>query len=256
MTDDPTTTELDGVTFTGARFLWQPGLYIVTLDGIDGGARVSNRGVPRGRGPGTTLADNVREDPRTITQTGFAYARSERELQERIDQLGRILAEDDETGMFVWRRQGVTRRALVQRSTFAPPRRRPGPDAFADYTLVLNAPDQRIYGVPQTTPWGASVPVKHLGGYPAPVTIEVRGASAGGYTVTGPRGKVVQVTAALLAGAPHTYEGDTGILSIGGVPQMFGVARSDQIEIPYGMHQFTVNNGCELRVRFSETWAP
>jgi hypothetical protein len=254
--DDSTTTELDGVTFSGARFRWEPGLYIVTLDGIDGGARVTNTAVPRGRGPGTIRADNVREDPRTITQTGFAYARSERELQERIDQLGRILAEDDETGMFVWRRQGVMRRALVQRSTFAPPRRRAGEDAIADYTLVLNAPDQRIYGVSQTTPWGASVPVKHLGGYPAPVTVEVRGNSPDGYTIIGPRGMTVVVQRPIVTGSVHRYLGDEGVLFVDGAAQTMGVTRSDPIEVPYGRWDFTVDHGCELRVTFSETWAP
>jgi len=37
---------------------------------------------------------------------------------------------------------------------------------------------------------------------------------------------------------------------------VLGVNRSDRVEIPYGRHQFSVNNGCELRVKYADTWAP
>jgi len=241
---------------TGRRFDWQPGIYIRSIEGIDGGGDVSSQTVPRGFGVGSYDLDNVRDTPRLITVTAFAYERSDWALQQRADQLSRVLAEEESSGWFTWQKNGQARRALVRRNRFPEPVRRRGDDAIMDFSLGLRASDQRIYADSVTSGWGSVIEVENRGGYPAPVVIDVRGSSGSGYTITGPRSKIVQVTASITAGTGHTYDADLGILSIGGAPQVLGVNRSDRVEIPYGRHQFSVNNGCELRVKYADTWAP
>lgn len=247
---------LAGMEFVGRRFRWEPGVYVQKFDGIDSGGEISSPSIPRGRGPGALSLDNVRGTERIITIAGFIYARDGREMQDRMDQLGRLLAEDDEQGTLRWRRFDEKRQVTVRRHRTTPIVRRAGEPSFADFTLTLRAPDQRIYGDSTTSAWGSTVAVTHRGGYPAPVTVEVRGNSGGGYTITGPRGRAARVTRLIVPEQSHTYDADTGLLRVGGAPQTEGVARSDQIEIPYGSHQFTVDNGCELRVTFAPTWAP
>lgn len=248
------TVRLLGVEFTGRRFRWEPGVYVQTLDGVDGGGATTFDSV--GRGVGVLDLPNRRESPRLITIAGFIYERSEWLMQQRIDRLSALLSEDDSTATLVWEMRGEVRRAVVRRHAWTPPRRRPGEASFADFSFTFRASDQRIYGMPETSAWGSTVPVVHWGGYPAPVVVEVRGNSGAGYTITGPRGRVARVTRQIVAGESHTYDADTGVLRVGGAPQTEGVARSDQIEIPYGKHLFQVDNGCELRVTFAPTWAP
>lgn len=247
---------LPGLEMTGRRFRWEPGIYVRSIQGIDGGGEVSSQTVPRGFGVGAYDLDNTRDTARTIAVVAFAYERSEWALQQRKDQISRVLAEEDASGWFVWQKDGATRRALVRRDRFSEPVRRRGGDPIVDFTIGLRAPDQRIYGEQVTTGWGSAVTVENRGGYPAPVVIEVRGSSVSGYTITGPRSKIVQVSAAITSGVEHSYDADAGLLSIGGVPQLLGVNRSDRLEIPYGRHQITVDNGCELRARYADTWAP
>ncbi len=241
---------------SGRRFRWEPGIYIRSITGIDGGAEVSFREIPRGVGVGVFDTENARDTPRNITVTAFAYERNDWALGQRKDQIASVLAENDESEWFVWQKGSATRRAFVRRQRFSEPVRRPGTDPLMDFTLDLRAPDQRIYGDPESTSWGSTVMVDHRGGYPAPVTIEVHGDSGGGYTITGPRGKTVVVNRPITAGSTHRYLADDGILLVDGIAQTEGVGRSDPVEIPCGRHQFSVNNGCELRVLFSPTWAP
>lgn len=248
------TVRLLGVTFTGRRFQWKPGVYVKTLDGVDSGGDTTFDSVFRG--VGVLDLPNRRQAPRLITVAGFIYERSELEMQKRIDQVSALLSEDDSTANLDWEMRGEVRRAKVRRHAWAPPRRRPGEASFADYSFTFRASDQRIYGARETSAWGSAVSVAHFGGYPAPVLIEVRGNSETGYTITGPRGRVARVTRPIASGEQHTYDADTGVLRVGGTPQTEGVARSDQIEIPYGAHLFQVDNGCELRVTFAPTWAP
>lgn len=248
------TVRLAEVEFTGRRFRWEPGVYVKTFDGVDSGGETTFDSVYRG--VGVLDLPNRRQAPRLITVVGFIYERSEWAMQKRIDQLSALLSEDDSTATLVWEMRGETRQAVVRRHAWAPPRRRAGEASFSDYSLTFRASDQRIFGPLETSPWGAAVTVVHRGGYPAPVVVEVRGDSPGGYTITGPRARIARVTLPIVPGQSHTYDADTGVLRVGGAPQTQGVVRSDQIEIPYGMHQFQVDSGCELRVRFAPTWAP
>lgn len=245
---------LAGIEFTGRRFRWEPGVYVVTFDGHDGGGETAFQSIPSGAGILDT--GNRRESPRIFTITGFIFERSEWALQQRIQELAALLGEDDDTADLVWQLNGESRWASVRRHRFPPPKRRRGPAAFADFTLSLRASDQRIYGDRIREGWGTAVEVDHFGGYPAPALIEVRGSSGTGYTITGPRGKIARVTRPIVDSAVHLYDGDTGVLRVAGVAQTSGVSRSDRIEIPVGAHQFTVDNGCELRVTFAPTWAP
>lgn len=248
------TIQLAGVSFTGRRFRWEPGVYVVSFDGPDSGGETTYQNLPGGVGILDT--SNRREAPRMFTIAGFIYERSERALQAQMDRLAALLGEDDSVERLSWNLRGEQRWARVRRQSWAPPRRRAGDAAFADYTLQLRANDQRIFGTRTRSEWGTSVSVTHRGGFPAPVKIDVRGVSGTGYTVSGPRGKKVRVTRVITSGSLHTYDGDTGILRVDDVPQVEGVSRSDRIEIPFGTHQLSVDNGCELRVTFAPTWAP
>lgn len=248
------TIQLADVEFTGRRFRWEPGVYVVTFDGTDSGGNTAFQTLASGIG--IIDASNRRETPRIFTISGFIYERSEWALQQRIDQLSALLAGDDDTDTLSWHLRGQRRWAHVRRHNWAPPRHRAGDIAIADFTLQLRASDQRIFGPTQPSGWGSSLTLSHRGGFPAPVILEVRGNSAGGYTATGPGGKIVRVTRPITPDAPHTYDADTGVLRVAGVAQTEGITRSDQIEMPVGRHQFSVDSGCEMRVTFAPTWAP
>ncbi|CAN7267557.1 hypothetical protein LJR186_001235 [Microbacterium foliorum] len=248
--------EIQGVEFSGRRFDYKPGFYIQSVEGLTAGAAVASSAVARTRGPGALYTPGRRSDERAITFRGFAWGGTQHGLQELNEQMSSILTEEDEFTELDFQELGEWRWVTVGRAGrwVFDRRKRTG---FADYQITFRAPDQRIYGAKlQTTGWGQSVTVVNRGPYPAPVMLAVRGASAGGYTVDGPRSTRVIVTRALAAGVQHQYDGDTGILSVAGVPQTTGVARSDRLEVPFGEHTFSVSAGAEISVSGATTYVP
>ncbi|MFF7681462.1 hypothetical protein ACFZA2_01785 [Microbacterium sp. NPDC007973] len=246
---------LQGIRLQGG-FGPEPGYYVSEVDGLLSGGEVVAENAPRGFGPGAHDTDNRREDPRIVTFRGLIIAASMWQLGTMIDELGAILSEETDRTPLVWTEFGRWRTTTVRRGAgwSITPIRATGTAAF---TIRFRAPDQRIYAAEtQMTAWGVEVPVRNRGGYPAPVIAEVRGNSAGGYVLYGPRESAVVVTRAITAGSVHRYYGDTGLLEVGGAPQTTGVTRSDRIDIPRGAFTFVVTNGCEVRISWADTWVP
>lgn len=242
------------VPFTGRRFDHRPGFYVRTLSGLTGGGRVTVRG--SASRAGTLRTPGVRDTAREITMSGFAYAPTPSILAAQIRQFEGILADESAFGLFAWEDLNQNRRVWVQREGIPTIDRR-GMSGFADFRLSLSAPDQRVSGdTLQTSGWGSTVEVVNRGTYPAPIEIEIRGTRPTGYDIAGPAGRRVAVTRALAVGAPHLYDADTGVFSVGGVVDPDGVGRADQLEIPRGSHTITVSAGAEINVRGFDTYAP
>lgn len=246
--------EIQGIELSGRPFDRKTGFFVTDVKGLNSGGLVSATAIARTRGPGVLYTPGRRADERAPVITGFAWGDTQIALQELHEQFSSILVEEDEYDTLSFRELGQWRWITVGRKgqwTFD--RRRSG---FARFEMLLRAPDQRIYGDPmESSGWGQSVTVENRGTYPAPVTIGVRGAREG-YTIAGPRGAAAVVTRTLATGAQHTYDGDVGILSVGGAAQTTGVSRSDRLEVPHGRHTFSVSAGAEILVSGSDTYAP
>lgn len=244
--------KIAGVTFQGGWGV-EPGFYLTSVSGLLSGGDVSSDSIPT-RGPGVFSTPSRRDDPRIVEFKGEIEDSSMWSLGRRMADLSGLLVEEDDQDELSWYEFGVLRHVLVRRGAGWDIRRDRGvPKGF--FTVRFRAPDQRVYGERGTTAWGQSVECRNDGTYPAPVVIEIRGTAAG-YTISGPRSRVVQVTRSISSGAPHTYDGDTGLLTVDGVAQMTGVARSDALEIPPGTHTVSVSAGCEIRVTCAPTWVP
>lgn len=241
-----------GVMFDGREFTLEPGVYFSDIDGVDGGGEVSYSDLSNRNRVGVVDTEGRRDSPRIITLTGFVYDPNPRSHERRVSQIAHILAAG--AGWMSWQKENTARRARVRRFGGWNPVR--DGNGFTDFTISFRAPDQRIFGDATTSPWvTGSVTLPHYGGYPAPVTLRVRGTSSGGWVATGPTGTVV-VSRALASGQPHEYLGDEGVLLVNGAAVTSGVARSDVFEAPPGACTFEVSNGLEFQVSFPETYAP
>lgn len=242
------------VRFRGG-FAAEPGFYVSKVKGLLSGGETTTDSIPSLFGPGVVDTPNRREDPRLITFEGLIIGESWRDLGARADQLGALLGEDDSKARLSWIEFDDWRNVMVRRGAGWDIERNRG-SGTAFFLARFRAPDQRLYGPARKTAWSAVVGGTNRGGYPAPVVLEVRGDSAGGWTVAGPRGAFVAVTTPITPGVIHRYDCDTGVLSVNGVPQISGVQRSDLLELPPGDFTLAVNNGCELRAAYASTWAP
>lgn len=247
---------LEGITFWGDVFDYRPGFYVTDVTGLSSGAAVTYSNTPSSFGPGVYDSDNRREDARVPRIQGFAYGRNATELGALVDQFGALLVQDDAVGEFSWTEYGAERRRIDVRRFGTPEVIRDGSSGFADFTLSLRASDQRVYGEPLDTGWGQTVEGDNRGAYPAPVVLEVRGNSGSGWTAYGPRDRLVIVTTPVTPGTTHQYDGDTGLLMVGGTARTTGVTRSDMFEMPPGHFTITVSDGCEIRAHYASTWAP
>lgn len=107
-----------------------------------------------------------------------------------------------------------------------------GGHAVADYQIQFKCADPRKFA--ETRAFASGEPAFHYGNFPATPQLTISGTSSSGYTVNGPNGKRVVVTRALVAGSPHTYDMDTGLLRVNGVLVYGGVSVADTWSIPGG----------------------
>lgn len=123
------------------------------------------------------------------------------------------------------------------------------------FQVQFFAPDPRKYGETRKTGSSSTVQVFHYGNYAASPVLTVAGASPGGYTITGPGGRLYVVTRPLVAGQPHTIDMATGWLSVGGVVTPGGVGRADTWSVPPGTRTaMSVSGGLQLTVDVTDTF--
>lgn len=176
---------------------------------------------------------------RVVSIQGLCFADSDARLGWRKSQLTGLLS-DGGMDRLVVDYQGVVSWADVRLAAGSPilfTDRVPG--RIADYQIQFWAPDPRRYGATNTFT-GVSATIWHYGNFAAAPVLTVSGASAGGYTVTGPGGALYVVTAALVAGHPHVIDMATGLLSIDGVVQSGVVSTATTWTVPPGQ-QVTVS---------------
>lgn len=210
-----------GAEFTGRRFDRRPGFYVREVEGLLGGANVSPSSVPSLYGDGELDLPNRRDTARTIRLTGFVYAESMTDLGYALRQLDGILAASRDAEPFAWTEFGQSFHTMVRRGVSAPPQRR-GKTGFADYTIRFRAPKQVYYGEAHEFTAGQNV-IQH-GTYPSRPLLQVTGAKADGYTITGPGGRRVVVVRPLVAGTPHLIDMRRGGLYENGVRQTSAIS--------------------------------
>ncbi|QLD10888.1 hypothetical protein [Microbacterium oleivorans] len=116
-------------------------------------------------------------------------------------------------------------------------------------------PDPLKYGAAFDFPAGQTVLAVHRGNFPARPRLRVYGDAGGGYTITGPGGRLIVITRPLVAGQPHTFDTATGRLTIGGARALGGIARSDLFTLPpTSATTISVSNGLTLQVLGNETY--
>jgi len=242
------------VTFTGQRFRFEPGYYVTAVDGL-GGAQPSHHGVPMMNGYGEFDAANQYEDARIITISGFAYDLTPEAIGRRRRRLDGLLAGRDDSAVLRWSEDGSDFRIpLVRRGVGSKAQRRVGAWRFADFTARFRAPDQRYFGQAEAFGPAQSITVSHWGETFAPLALKVEGNLPGGYVITHPAG-IVQVTRPLATGHPHTFDMDTGLLSVDGVIVAGGLGTVQLWEVPPGAPgQVSVTFGAVLSTVVENTF--
>lgn len=105
----------------------------------------------------------------------------------------------------------------------------------ARFRVQFWAADPRRYGASHTFGPGSSVTgIGHDGNFKATPVLTVSGSSGGGYTVTGPGGKTITVTQALVSGHPHTIDLSTGGLYVDGARVAGGMSVFRPWSVPVG----------------------
>lgn len=144
--------------------------------------------------------------------------------------------------------------ARVASGTLPTFRERPG-RGVAEWACSWWFPDPRKYGKLRTFGPASSVQVMHRGNFAALPVLTVTGTSAGGYTITGPGGRVIVISRALAAGSPHKFDMRTGRLWVGSTRVLSGIARADLFTIPPGMPATTVSvSAGSLQVKVEDTF--
>jgi hypothetical protein len=163
---------------------------------------------------------------RVLTVAGFCYADSSEQLGAYRDRLMGLLANAVQVEVTL---HGVTtsgQGAMASASKFQvdiPGRR-------AAYQFSRRFRDPHKYGLLNTsdTVKGDDLAtVRHYGNTWASSVLTISGQDADGYTIVGPGGRRVDVTAPLTSGTPHTYDTGTGLLRVGGAVQYGALGRAD-----------------------------
>lgn len=208
------------------------GLFVAPdgFDGWDDGGGESRReSVPRPAQHGEFDLP-VFQGARVFSIDGWALAWSERELAQLRSVVTGIGATGDRFKVTV-DHQGQTLWVGARRGprpTFKDAGIRRGMHR-ARFLMQFVAADPRKYG--ESRDFAAGLPALHYGNFPATPLLRI-GAGAGGYTVTGPNGRVITVSAA--PAAAHEIDFATGGLYVGGVRQVGAIATYQPWSIPVG----------------------
>lgn len=205
--------------------------YVIDPDGVTGlddGPAVRRDSVARPGQHGAFAARGYR-DARVISIPGNIVASSPLELQSMRDALMSVLA-DGTAGRLTADRPMGSRWADVMLADVPTVKVRGHTETEAVFQIQFWSPDPRLYGAVQEFP--AGVPAVHYGNFPATPTLLV-GAGSGGYTITGPSGRVVTVAAA--PAAAHVIDFATGGLFLNGVRQVGAISVYQPWEVPAGL---------------------
>lgn len=192
---------------------------------------------------------------RLMAIEGWCIADSQYELEQYRDQ---FIGHGSDGGKFVVavERNGRTLRAEArvasgQKPTFVDT----GGVNRAKWSTMWWFPDPRKYGDANTFGPASSVEVIQRGNFPALPVLHITGASAGGYTITGPQGRQIVVTRPLVAGVPHRFDMRTARLYVGGSRVLGGIARADLFTVPPGLPVTPISISAGLlRVEVDDTF--
>lgn len=213
------------------------GLHVDEVDGLSVG-EVQEVGVAQYNGAGQYDLDNVIREPRIITISGVAVARSMAELGFIEERMRACLITTSAVGQFSWTEYGRSLDCDVRRYRgwrFS----RIGSTGAAEYTARFRAPSQLVYGESKDYGPGTSLVVVNRGTYPAWPVIEVTGSMPSGYRVVANNRSYI-VTRGIAAGETHRIDMRTGLLSIGGVPQVGASSAPRKLSAPVGPTTFYI----------------
>lgn len=187
-------------------------------------------------------------DPRTVRIPGFYVAQTHTHVDYAGARLRGLLTTRVrlvvETPLGTSWASGIVTQTRMAPRGFAPE---------ADWVIEVTCEDPRVYGEVEEFP-GGQVAINR-GNFPARPQVIISGSSGSGYTVTGPGGRRVVVTKALVSGSPHTIDFAKGGLYIGGIRQLRAITIYEPWDIPAGLPGAvaTVNNGLSLIQRVTRT---
>lgn len=192
---------------------------------------------------------------RLVPMKGTCFADSPQDLEEWRDLFtghgadgGKFVVSVERNGRTLF---GTARQAAGTTPTFEDV----GTGRRANWATTWWFADPLKYGEAFNFPPGQTVIAEHRGNFPAQPRLRVSGASAGGYTITGPGGRQIVITRALAAGQPHTFDTATGRLTVGGSRVLGGIARADLFALPpSSATSISVSNGLTLEVLGNQTY--
>lgn len=222
--------------FSGDRFDWTRGWYVVDVTGLNSGVSASPDEEARDGGEGQHDLPNLLTDARSIFLRGFAYAPTMLELGKMARQQGAHLALPEQRGAFSWVEFGEHLTVDVRRGpnwNFE----RQGSTGFAEFQVRLRAPSQVFYGVDPVTASGTAVEIENTGTVPSAPGITVTGDMPNGYTIQGPGGRQYQVTSGINPGNRDFIDFRTGLLRRDGISITGAWGQHvDVWSIPPGVH--------------------
>lgn len=235
-----------GITAYGDKYHGR-GFHFTDLIGLPDAPEVDLDLTKRPTEHGAFLAEATLEE-RTVRIPGFYVGPTHQHVQNEGNRLRGLLTSRlrlvVETPLGTEWVSGVVTQARMTPRGFFPE---------ADWSVEVVCEDPRVYGEVEDFP-GGQVAI-HRGNFPARPQLVVSGTAAGGYTVTGPGGRRVVVTKALVSGSPHTIDFAKGGLYINGVRQLRAISIYEPWDIAPGLPgaMATVNNGLALIQRVTKT---
>lgn len=224
------TARIGGIAFEGSPADGQSA-YMISPDGWSGwddGTAVRREAVSRPGAHGSFGTRGFR-DSRVISIAGWILASTSTELQHMRNRLMGLLADGDSGRLEVEQPLGTTW-ANVMLADIPSVKVRGATECEAEYQIQFWAPLPQKFGDVRT--FAAGAPATHYGNVLATPRLLI-GPGAGGYTVTGPDGRVV-VVATAPAGEHYIDFATGGLFTAAGVRQAGTISVYQPWEIPVG----------------------
>lgn len=223
--------------------------YLIGRNGLRGwrGGDLRREEIPRPSAHGAFDLAGY-QSQKVTSLSGTLLASSEVGLKHMKDSILGVLADGSSGRMTVDDESGSTWRDVRLVSCSDP---EDLDELSATFSMTFWSADPRRYG--DVRDFAAGAPAVHYGNFPATPRLMV-GAGTGGYTVTGPGGRVVTVTTAP-AGA-HEIDFATAGLFLGGVRQSNAIGTYQPWTIPPGLPGVTatISGARTLTQRVTDTF--